>query len=65
MYSALLLLTLAMVLEEFSYWRGLVWLTLFVDLYFKLRYEETLLVQTFPEYPEYQKHTHQLIPGVF
>jgi protein-S-isoprenylcysteine O-methyltransferase Ste14 len=64
MYSALLLLTLALVLEDFSYWRGLTWFVLFLDLWFKLRFEERLLVKTFPEYPDYQTHTRRLIPWV-
>jgi len=64
MYSALLLLTLALVLEDFSYWRGLTWFVLFLDLWFKLRFEERLLVKTFPEYRDYQTHTRRLIPWV-
>lgn len=64
MYSALLLLSLALVLEAFSYWRALTWLVLFVDLWFKLRFEEMLLVETFPQYREYQTKTHKLIPWV-
>lgn len=64
MYSALLVVTLALVLEAFSYWRGLTWLVLFVDLWFKLRFEEMLLVETFPQYRDYQTKTHKLIPWV-
>lgn len=64
MYSALLVLTLALVLEEFSYLRGGVWGVLLIDLLLKLQYEEVLLRQTFPEYEEYQTHTHKLIPWV-
>ena len=64
MYTALLLLMLALVFEEFSYWRGLMWVVLLVDLFLKLRYEEVLLVKTFPEYAEYQTRTHKLIPWI-
>ncbi len=64
MYTALLLLMLALVCEEFSYWRGLMWVVLLVDLFLKLRYEEVLLAKNFPEYPEYQNRTHKLIPWI-
>jgi protein-S-isoprenylcysteine O-methyltransferase Ste14 len=64
MYSALLLATLALIIEEFSYWRGLTWLVLFVDLWFKLQFEEMLLVKTFSQYREYQMHTRKLIPWI-
>jgi protein-S-isoprenylcysteine O-methyltransferase Ste14 len=64
MYTALLLLMLALVCEEFTYWRGLMWVVLLVDLFLKLRYEEVLLVKTFPEYAEYQQRTHKLIPWI-
>ncbi len=62
--TALLLLMLALVFEEFSYWRGLMWVVLLVDLFLKLRYEEVLLVKNFPKYAEYQKRTHKLIPWI-
>jgi protein-S-isoprenylcysteine O-methyltransferase Ste14 len=64
MYTALLLLMLALVFEEFSYWRGLMWVVLLVDLFLKLRYEEVLLLKNFPEYAEYQTRTHKLIPWI-
>ncbi len=64
MYTALLLLMLALVCEEFTYWRGLMWVVLLVDLFLKLRYEEVLLVKNFPEYAEYQQRTHKLIPWI-
>ena len=64
MYTALLLLMLALVCEEFSYWRGLMWGVLLVDLFLKLRYEEVLLAKNFPEYAEYQQRTHKLIPWI-
>lgn len=64
MYTALLLLMLALVCEEFSYWRGLMWGVLLVDLFLKLRYEEVLLAKNFLEYAEYQTRTHKLIPWI-
>ena len=65
MYSALLLVMLVLVLEEFTYWRGLVWLILSLDLFLKLQYEEELLVNRFPEYRGYQSKTSKLIPWIW
>ncbi|GJL63953.1 MAG: isoprenylcysteine carboxyl methyltransferase [Nitrospirales bacterium] len=65
MYTALLLCTLAMILDEFSTLRLVAWVFLVVDLIVKLTYEETLLVQRFQEYTRYQRHTSRLIPYVF
>ena len=65
MYSALLLVMLVLVLEEFTYWRGIVWLVLSLDLVLKLQYEEQLLVNKFPEYRGYQSKTSKLIPWIW
>jgi len=65
MYSALLLFMLALVVEEWTYGRGLVWVVLLVNLTLKLHYEEFLLVQIFPDYHAYQKRTHKLIPWIW
>ena len=65
MYSALLLVMLVLVLEEFTYWRGLVWLILSLDLFLKLQYEEELLVNKFFEYRVYQSKTSKLIPWIW
>jgi protein-S-isoprenylcysteine O-methyltransferase Ste14 len=36
-----------------------------VTLFFKLKIEESLMIQTFPvEYPEYKKRTKALVPFV-
>lgn len=64
MYTALLLLTLALVIEEFSLWRGLVWCILVCDLFLKLQFEEVLLMKAFPDYQEYQARSHKLIPWI-
>lgn len=65
MYTALLLCTLAMVLDEFSYMRFMVWFLLGIDLVIKLTYEERLLAQHFPEYSKYQSKTARLVPFLF
>ena len=65
MYTALLLCTFAMVFDEFSYMRFIVWVLLGIDLVVKLTYEERLLTQHFQEYSDYQQQTARLVPFVF
>ena len=65
MYAAVLLFTLALVLDEFSWFRCVVWILLFTDLVAKLTYEERLLTQHFEDYREYQRRTKRLVPFVF
>lgn len=62
MYSALLLVTLALILDAYSMERMMIWILLVCDLWVKLRYEEKLLGQHFGEYKDYQKQTKRLIP---
>jgi len=62
MYSALLLVTLALILDAFSAGRLILWIILVSDLWAKLIYEEQLLIQHFGEYKDYQKRTKRLIP---
>ena len=64
-YTALLLCTIAMVLDEFSLLRLAIWVLLGVDLVAKLMYEESLLIQHFSEYPRYQRRTARLAPFIF
>ena len=65
MYAAMLLVTLALVSEAFSYGRGTCWLILLADLVAKLSYEETVLRKAFPDYDRYRLRTWRLIPWVF
>ncbi|MBM4134604.1 MAG: isoprenylcysteine carboxylmethyltransferase family protein [Nitrospira sp.] len=62
MYTAVLLLTLGLVLGHASLLRLIVWLVLAVNLWVKLSYEERLLAQRFPDYPAYRAGTKRLIP---
>ncbi len=62
MYTALLLLTLGLVLGHASPLRLIVWLVLALNLWVKLTYEETLLARRFADYPAYQAGTKRLIP---
>lgn len=65
MYTALLLFSLALVAAAPSGLRIGLWLVLLADLAFKLEYEERLLQAKFPEYGNYAKRTHKLIPFVY
>ena len=62
MYTTVLLVTLALVLDAFSLERFLIWTLLLGDLWIKLRYEEELLTLHFPDYQGYQRRTKRLIP---
>ena len=65
MYTALLLITLALVCESFSYWRGFWWILLSADLVAKLSYEERFLGEVFDDYEAYRLRTWRLVPWIF
>lgn len=65
MYTGVLCLTLAWVLDDVTWGRAAVWLTLLACLLVKLEYEERLLARRFPEYAAYRKRTKRLIPYVY
>lgn len=65
MYAGLLLATLPIVLETPTLLRGLTWTVLLADIIMKLRHEERLLSDVFPEYEAYQQQTKRLVPLVF
>jgi protein-S-isoprenylcysteine O-methyltransferase Ste14 len=64
MYSALLLVTLALLLDAFSMERLIIWGILAGDLWIKLNYEEQLLTRHFEAYKDYQHRTKRLIPFI-
>lgn len=65
MYTALLLASLALVADTYSFLRLAVWLVLLLDIAVKLTYEERLLDRAFAEYGAYRRTTKRLIPYVF
>lgn len=65
MYLALLLVTLPLVVSDFSWMRLAIWLVLLVDLLFKLNYEEGLLTARLQGYGEYKQKSYRLIPYIF
>mgnify|MGYP001766056760 CR=1 FL=1 len=65
MYTAVLLVLLALLLDQFSWDRGMAWLLSTVNLVLKLNMEERFLVQRFPPYEEYRKRSWRLCPLVY
>ncbi len=65
MYAAVLITMGALVIDQPTMARLVVWLVLLGDLVLKMDYEETLLARRFPEYLAYRKRTKRLIPFVY
>ena len=65
MYLALLLVTLPLVVADFSIFRMAIWLVLLVDLLMKLNYEEGLLTARLKGYSEYRQKSYRLIPFIY
>jgi len=65
MYTSLLVITLAWVIDQPLPFRVALWVGLMVTLWVKLRYEEQLLLTRFPSYAEYLLRTKRLIPFLF
>lgn len=65
MYSSVLGITAGWLIDEFSYFRILIWLILFIDLIFKMQYEEKILTNTFHDYYIYKNKTKKIIPYIF
>jgi len=65
MYTSVLLITLAWIVEHPLPFRVALWVGLMMTLWVKLRYEEQLLLARFPLYEEYRMRTKRLIPFLF
>jgi protein-S-isoprenylcysteine O-methyltransferase Ste14 len=65
MYLALLLVTMPLLITEFSMLRLVIWLVLLIDLLFKLNYEEGLLTTQLEGYREYMQQSYRLIPPIY
>ena len=65
MYLGLLLVSLPLVVTEFTTLRLALWLLLLVDLLLKIGYEESLLVGRLVDYKEYMEHSYRLVPFVY
>lgn len=64
-YSGMLLLALALLLNYGNLWRLFLFFLLLVSSLLKLTYEEKILKKHFKEYGDYQKRTKKLIPFVY
>ncbi len=65
MYLAVLTVTLALLLDFFSWPRAAAWLVLLGDIVAKMNYEEKLLAARFPGYESYRKTTRRVFPFVY
>lgn len=65
MYTSVLVITLAWMVEHPLPFRMALWVGLVVTLLVKLRYEEQLLLARFPSYEAYRRRTKRVIPFLF
>ncbi len=65
MYAALLLGTLALVLDSPSGLRWSLWIVLLINLVIKLHYEERMLLEHFGGYGAYMAGSKRLIPYLY
>ena len=65
LYTSVLVITLAWMVEYPFPFRMMLWVALTMTLGVKLRYEEQLLLARFPSYDQYRKGTKRLIPFLF
>jgi protein-S-isoprenylcysteine O-methyltransferase Ste14 len=65
MYTGVLLVALAWLLDSFTGDRLLASLVLTADLMAKAMHEESLLRKRFPEYAAYQKRTKRIVPFLY
>ncbi|MEX0828976.1 MAG: isoprenylcysteine carboxylmethyltransferase family protein [Nitrospirales bacterium] len=65
MYTSLLVIALAWLIDQPLPFRVVLWVGLVVTLWVKLRYEERLLLARFHSYEEYRRQTKRLVPFLF
>ncbi len=65
MYLALLVFCLGYLIDGFTTYKLLLWLSLLGVLACKMYYEEKMLCDRFPEYQQYSKETKRIIPFIF
>jgi len=65
MYLAILITLIPLLINEYTLFRFIIFMSVFIDLILKLYYEEKLLNKSFTEYANYQKKTFRLIPYLF
>ena len=65
MYSSIVMTFVPLIITHFDWFRLGVLVVLFVNLLFKLRFEERVLEHYFEGYKEYAKRTKRIIPFVY
>jgi protein-S-isoprenylcysteine O-methyltransferase Ste14 len=65
MYTALLVTTLPLIINYFTFVRLVIWVILLITLIFKSSYEESLLITSHKDYSEYMKATYRIIPFLY
>lgn len=65
MYAAIILTLTPLIITHFDWWRLGTLMVLYINLIFKLTFEESLLMEFFDDYAAYRKKTWRLLPYVF
>jgi len=65
MYSAIIITFTPLIITHFDYFRLAIIIVLYLNLIFKLLFEESLLKEFFKPYKVYMKSTWRLIPFIF
>jgi len=65
MYASVILFCAVLLATQVNWMNSLVFVSLLIDLWLKLRHEERLLSERFPEYQDYHKRTKMIIPFIY
>ena len=65
MYLAVILFTISLLINYFTYLRLMVFILLLADLLLKIEFEEKKLNHAFGEYDQYKKQSVKLIPFIY
>jgi protein-S-isoprenylcysteine O-methyltransferase Ste14 len=65
MYASIFGVTVPWIINDFSYFRVLIFLVLLINQIIKMHNEEKILSDNFPEYKDYMKRTKKIIPFIF
>ena len=65
MYTAVLLFTLGLTIDNFQWINWLIWVGLGIVLIIKLNWEEKMLIVQFPSYQSYQQSSYKLFPFLY
>jgi len=65
MYTAVLLLLFALLLNDYTVIRLVVFIIVFIDLVFKMNIEEKILIAHYSDYKNYMTKTKRIIPFLY